>query len=61
MSLKGTEQGFPDEYRMLRNWLAMNHRMADMINEQERARQQEIKDNVRVADLKAVWDNFFEG
>ena len=60
MGLHGKEQEIPDEYKMVLNWLTMNQRMAVLVNEQERARQQEIRDNVRVADLKMVWDEFYE-
>lgn len=61
MSLQDNEVMYPDDMKILQNWLAMNQRMANMINEQEKARQLESKDNVRVANLKAVWDKFFEG
>ena len=46
-----------DEYTLVQNWLKMNGRMAKLVKEQQEQESRKLGDGVRIADLKAVWDN----
>ena len=49
-----------DEYTLAMNWVKYNKKLAKLVKEQQEQENRKIANNVRVADLKAVWNKEFK-
>ena len=50
----------PNDYEMLLNWLDLNERIAKLVRYEEEKRKCEAGDNVRVVDLRPIWNEYFQ-
>lgn len=46
-----------DDFTIVSNWLEYNRKLAGIVKEQQEQERKKANENVRVADLKAVWDS----
>lgn len=45
-----------DDMDIVQNWLKLNKRMAKLVYKEQLKRQKEIEKNIRVKDLRPIWN-----
>lgn len=45
-----------DDMDIVQNWLKLNKRMAQLVYKEQMTRQKEIEKNIRVKDLRPIWN-----